>query len=62
MRLAREQEPDLVVMDVTMPVLDGIEATRQILAETPGTRVTILTMHGEQRLLEIGRASCRERV
>lgn len=50
-RLAREHEPDVVLMDVTMPVLDGIEATRRICAEAPGTRVTILTMHGEQRLL-----------
>jgi DNA-binding NarL/FixJ family response regulator len=41
-RLSRELSPDVVLMDVRMPVLDGIEATRQ-LAEGPGPRVLILT-------------------
>ncbi len=50
-RLAHETTPDVVVMDVTMPVLDGVEATRRITTEMPGTRVAVLTMHGEQRLL-----------
>ena len=40
---ARKLEPDVVLMDVSMPVLDGFEATRQIRAETKGVRVLMLT-------------------
>ncbi len=43
--LARAHEPDVVVMDVTMPVLNGIEATRQLTAEMPEVRVIGLSMH-----------------
>lgn len=43
-RLAADLQPDLVVMDVNMPELDGVEATRRIVAARPATRVLILTM------------------
>lgn len=51
-------EPDVVILDVSMPELNGIEATRQILKAVPRTEVLILTMHESnelvRRLLEAG--------
>ena len=41
--LARQEEPDLVLMDIRMPRLDGIAATRQVVTDRPGTRVLVLT-------------------
>lgn len=43
--MTRRYKPDVVVMDITMPVLNGIEATRQITAEMPQVRVIGLSMH-----------------
>ncbi len=49
---ALEYRPDLVVMDVSMPDLNGLEATRLILKELPETHVLILTMHDAPELIE----------
>jgi DNA-binding NarL/FixJ family response regulator len=45
--LTRRREPDVVLMDVQMPDLDGIEATRELTGEAPGARVLILTTFEE---------------
>lgn len=45
--LARETKPDIVLMDLSMPVLDGVGATRRIVEEVPGAKVVVLTMHDD---------------
>ena len=48
---AAELKPDLVVLDLTMPELNGLEAARRILAAEPGTRILILTAHESEQLV-----------
>jgi DNA-binding NarL/FixJ family response regulator len=47
---ARRLRPDIVVMDLSLPELNGLDAARQILRDSPGTEVLVLTMHHSEEL------------
>ena len=49
--LAGEHGPDVVVMDIGMPELNGIEATRRIVLDSPNTKVIALSMHSDRRFM-----------
>src|SRR5947209_8293789 len=49
LELARKHGPDVVVMDISMPELNGIDATRRLKAERPATKVIALTVHCDRR-------------
>jgi DNA-binding NarL/FixJ family response regulator len=61
--LAAELAPDAVVMDIEMPVLDGVEATRQLRAATPELPIIAVSGHDyEERVLEIRQAGADDYV
>jgi DNA-binding NarL/FixJ family response regulator len=51
-RLAMALRPDVVLMDVTMPFMDGVAATREITSRLPNTRVVMLTMHHDPEVAQ----------
>jgi DNA-binding NarL/FixJ family response regulator len=60
LRLARETRPDVAAMDLSMPLLNGLEAARQMASWEAGPRSILLTMHAEERyVLEALRAGAR---
>ncbi len=48
-RLAQELQPDLVIMDIGMPVLNGMDATRQLRSELPAVKVLAVSMHADRQ-------------
>jgi DNA-binding NarL/FixJ family response regulator len=47
-KLAEQLKPDIAIVDVAMPLLNGVEATRQIAARSPATRVLVLSMYADE--------------
>ena len=55
--MAQTLKPDVILMDIAMPVLNGLEATRQILAANPLAKVLILSAHSDEEYIERTRAA-----
>jgi len=53
-RLAEQHRPDVAVLDIAMPLLNGIEATREITMRSPNTRVLLLSMHADEAYVTQG--------
>lgn len=50
-QLTSKTKPDVVVLDASMPILNGVEAARQIHSQCPGVRIVCLTMHAENKFV-----------
>jgi DNA-binding NarL/FixJ family response regulator len=58
--LAVDQKPDVVILDISLPIVDGIEATRQIRKATPATEVMIFTLYpGDEKIRDVLDAGAR---
>jgi two-component system, NarL family, response regulator NreC len=51
LKMAQKMMPSIIIMDVTMPDMNGLEATRKITAELPGVKVIALSMHSDRRFV-----------
>ena len=51
LRIAQETSPNIIIMDITMPCLNGIEATQQIVKNMPNTKVIALSVHPDRRFI-----------